>query len=172
MNFPTISSFTVPLIAKKAPIAVVYPEEPQLASARDAAVVAGAPHPRAARLFLNWIMSLEATRLYCSVSAVAIVGDPEGKAGCLPSQKAHEVNFNVSDEHARALTRDLGLNQEAQPFHNPHPSSIRPPPGGGSPSRLPSGRSAPSACGPSSSRCRPCRVISASRGAQPRCPIH
>jgi iron(III) transport system substrate-binding protein len=111
MNFPTIGSFAAPLIAKKAPIAIVYPEEPQLASARDAAIVAKAPHRQAARLYLNWTMSLEATQLYCRLSPVAIVGDPEGKAGCLPSQKAHEVKFDVSKDRAHALTRDLGLNQ-------------------------------------------------------------
>ena len=111
MNFPTINSFTVPLIEKKAPIAVVFPEGPQLASARDVAVVVKAPHPQAARLFFNWILSLEATRLYCSLSSVAIVGDPEGKAGCLPSHHAQGVNFDVNEQRARALTRDLGLNQ-------------------------------------------------------------
>ena len=109
MNFPTIATFATPLIDKKAPIAVLYPSEPQLASARDIAVVAKAPHPNAARLFLNWTLSLEATKLYCSVNAVAVVGDPDGKAGCIPLKGAKEVNFEVSEERARMLARELGL---------------------------------------------------------------
>ncbi len=111
LNLPTIATFATPLIEKKAPIAVIYPGEPQLASARDIAIVAKAPHPQAARLFLNWTLSLEATKLYCGVNAVAVVGDPDGKAGCVPLRGAKEVNFEVSEERVRTLTRELGLNK-------------------------------------------------------------
>ena len=111
MNFPTISTFTVPLVEKKAPIAVVYPTGPGLASGREVGVVSAAPHPNAARLFVNWTLSAQATKLYCSIADVPVVGDPDGKLGCVPSHNVEQVNFEVKEDRARVLTRELGIGQ-------------------------------------------------------------
>ena len=111
LNFPTISTFTVPLIEKKAPIAVVYPEGPQLASGRGVGLVSQAPHPNAAKLFINWSLSAEATKLYCSIADVPVVGDPDGKLGCIPSHGVEQVNFEVKEDRARVLTRAMGIGQ-------------------------------------------------------------
>jgi iron(III) transport system substrate-binding protein len=109
MNFPTITTFSLPLIAKKAPIAVVYPTGPLLVSARDTAIVAAAPHPNAARLYLNWLMSEEATRLLCSLTPTSIVGDPDGRLGCVPARGAQELIYEHSEERRQALTRAIGI---------------------------------------------------------------
>jgi iron(III) transport system substrate-binding protein len=109
MNFPTVTTFSLPLIAKKAPIAVVYPTEPLLASARDTAVVAAAPHPNAARLYLNWLMSEEATRRICSLTPTSIVGDPDGRLGCVPTRGAQGLIYEHTEERRKMLTKALGI---------------------------------------------------------------
>src|SRR5690606_15000941 len=56
-NAPTFTAFSIPLIAKKAPIAIQYLTEPTVVSPRSIAMVANSPHPNAARLYLNWLLS-------------------------------------------------------------------------------------------------------------------
>ena len=111
MNFPTISTFVAPLVEKKAPIAVIYPEGPSLASGREVGIVINAPHPNAARLFVNWTLSDEGVRAYCGFAEIPVVGDPQGKLGCVPSHNVEQVDFEVKEDRAHTLTRALGLGQ-------------------------------------------------------------
>ena len=108
-NMPTFSAFSSQLIAKKAPIAIQYLTGPMVASPRDIAVVAAAPNPNAARLYLNWLMSEEGIKLTCSISPTSVVADPEGKLGCVPARNAEPMRFDVSDERKREMAVALGV---------------------------------------------------------------
>lgn len=46
-------------IARGNPISIVYPEDGTLLSVGPSAILANAPHPNAARLFLEWLLSAE-----------------------------------------------------------------------------------------------------------------
>ena len=109
LNMPTFAAFSSQLIAKKAPVAIQYLTGPMVASPRDIAVVAAAPNPNAARLYLNWLMSEEGIKLTCSISPTSVVSDPEGKLGCVPARNAEPMRFDVSDERKRAMAQALGV---------------------------------------------------------------
>jgi iron(III) transport system substrate-binding protein len=108
-NAPTFTAFSTQLIAKKAPLAIQYLTDPTVVSPRSIAIVADAPHPNAARLFMNWLLSEEAMKLTCSISPTSIVADPEGQRGCVPVRNGTEMRFDVSEERKRKLAQDLGV---------------------------------------------------------------
>ncbi|MEX0428630.1 ABC transporter substrate-binding protein [Nocardioides sp. DS6] len=60
-------SLAAPSVAQGAPIQWVYPD-PTVTSAFGAGVVSNAPHPYAARLFLEWATTPEADNLYSKIT--------------------------------------------------------------------------------------------------------
>jgi iron(III) transport system substrate-binding protein len=66
-----------------APITAIWPEEGVPVSMAPLAILAGAPHPNAARLFVDWVLSAEGqgemTRLVGAYSARADVPAPPGQ---------------------------------------------------------------------------------------------
>jgi iron(III) transport system substrate-binding protein len=108
-NAPTFPSFSNVLIAKKAPIAVQYMSGPSVLSPRDYGIVKAAPHPNAARLFLNWLMSDEGTKATCAIAAYSVTSDPDGKLGCIPVRDGMAMSFNVPEERKQALARAIGV---------------------------------------------------------------
>jgi len=108
-NAPTFTAFSTQLIAKKAPLKIQYMTGPTVVSPRSIAIVADAPHPNAARLYLNWLLSDEATRLTCQISPTSVVADPEGRAGCVPVRDGVAMRFDVPEERRRMLARELGV---------------------------------------------------------------
>src|SRR5690606_30344101 len=66
VNAPTFASFSETLINEKgAPLKVQFMTGPTVISPRDIGIVAEAPHPNAARLFLHWLLSDEGIKLIC-----------------------------------------------------------------------------------------------------------
>lgn len=108
-NAPTFTAFSTKLIQKGAPLKIQYMAGPKVVSPRSIAVVADAPHPNAARLFLNWLLSEEAMRLTCRISPTSIVADPDGKLGCVPARDGVAMRFDVPKERREALARALGV---------------------------------------------------------------
>ncbi|MDX3905925.1 MAG: extracellular solute-binding protein [Pigmentiphaga sp.] len=108
-NAPTFASFSARLIEKKAPIAIQYLQDPAVVSPRSIAIVADAPHPNAARLYLNWLLSEEGLKLTCSISPTSLAMAPDDSRGCIPVRKGMEMRFDVPDERKRMLARELGV---------------------------------------------------------------
>ena len=109
MNWPTFEAFSTQLMRKGAPIAVEGLTEPTLVSGRQIGVVAKAPHPNAARLFLSWVLSPEGVRATCAASPEAIVADPDGKLGCVPVKNPQPIAFVTTDARRHQLLSELGL---------------------------------------------------------------
>ena len=110
VNAPTFAAFSTTLIEEKdAPIKVQFMTEPSIVSPRDVAVVEGAPHPNAAKLFVNWLLSREGIELICATTPISVVTDPAGELGCIPLQDAQSMQFEIPDERRDALAAALGV---------------------------------------------------------------
>jgi iron(III) transport system substrate-binding protein len=109
VNFPAYASFSVQLKEKNAPIDARIMREPEVISQSTGGIAAKAPHPNAARLFLNYIMSEEGLRLVCAEFPVSSPGDLEGKFGCDGLQNPQLVDYGISAERENYLVNLLGL---------------------------------------------------------------
>lgn len=109
INFPTFPDFSAALIEKKAPVAIFAITEPTLVSERVITALAGAPHPNAARLFIDWIMSENGIKATCKNGTVAVVADPDRKYGCIGLKDPEPVSYILTEERKKQLVRDLGL---------------------------------------------------------------
>ena len=109
INFPTFRDFSTALIAKKAPIAVFALTEPSLVSERVIAAVASAPHPNAARLFMDWVMSDNGVKAACKNGSVSIVADNADKFGCPAVKDVQAVSYILTEERKKQLVREIGL---------------------------------------------------------------
>ena len=67
------------------------------------------PHPNAARLFVNWMLSEEGVRSYCSYIKTSVFGDPAGTRGCVAFRGGELMRFDVPEERRRAMARALGV---------------------------------------------------------------
>ncbi|MBL0419853.1 extracellular solute-binding protein [Ramlibacter sp. AW1] len=108
-NAPTFTAFSKQLIEKKAPIAIQYLSNPTVISPRSMAIAAKAPHPNAARLFVNWMLSEEGVRTYCSHARTSVIGDPAGSRGCVAFRDGENMRFDVPEERRRAMAKALGV---------------------------------------------------------------
>jgi iron(III) transport system substrate-binding protein len=108
-NAPTFPAFSTVLAAKQAPIAVQYMSGPSVLSPRDYGIVKAAPHPNAARLFLNWLLSDEGTKATCAIAAYSVTSDPEGKLGCVPVRDGMAMDFKVSEARKQELAKAIGV---------------------------------------------------------------
>ncbi len=109
INFPTFQDFSAALIEKKAPIALFAITEPTLVSERVIAALANSPHPNAARLFMDWIMSENGIKAACKNKTVAVVADPEGKFGCVIVKDPEPITYILTEERKKQLVKDMGL---------------------------------------------------------------
>ncbi len=109
LNFPAYSSFSVPLIEKKAPISSRIMADPVLASQTSLAVAAKAPHPKTARLFLDWVLSESAVRALCAALPVSTPGDEDGKLGCIALKDPQPLPWKTTPERRAQLLKLLGL---------------------------------------------------------------
>ena len=108
-NAPTFASFAAKLLEKKAPVAVHYPQGPAIVSPRNIAIVAGAPHPNAAKLYLNWLLSEEGMKLTCSISPTTLAMAPDSSRGCLAVPEGVAMRFDIPEERKRMLAKELGV---------------------------------------------------------------
>jgi iron(III) transport system substrate-binding protein len=109
INFPTFPDFSTALIEKKAPIALFAVTDPALISERVIAAVTAAPHPNAARLFMDWVMSDNGVRAACKNGSVSIVADSADKLGCPGVKDVQSVSYMLTEERKKQLVREFGL---------------------------------------------------------------
>ena len=109
LNFPAYASFSIPLIEKKAPIDSRIMSDPTLVSTSALAVAAKAPHPKTARLFMDWVLSEDVTRTICATFPISTPGDPEGKLGCIPLKDPQPLEWQTPEARRRQLVDMLGL---------------------------------------------------------------
>lgn len=109
VNFPAYSSFSAPLIEKKAPISYRVMKDPVLASQTSLAAVAKAPHPKTARLFVDWVLSESAVRALCAALPVSTPGDETGKLGCVALKDPQPLPWRTTPERRAQLLKLLGL---------------------------------------------------------------
>lgn len=110
LNFPTVPSFSVPLKAQGAPIEFVALSEPSLAVEMDAGMTADAPHPAAAQLFLNWLLTEAATEVMCNSTVTSSPIDPAGGLGCFPQAEGTVgVTYGLRDARLNELFDALQL---------------------------------------------------------------
>jgi iron(III) transport system substrate-binding protein len=108
-NAPTFTAFSRALIEKKAPIAIQYLKEPSVISARSVGIAAKSPHPNAAKLFVNWLLSDEGVRSYCSYIKTSVFGDPKGEHGCLAFREGELMRFDIPEERRKAMAKAIGV---------------------------------------------------------------
>ena len=109
LNFPAYASFSIPLIEKKAPIDSRIMSDPTLVSVSSIAIAAKAPHPKTARLFVDWLLSDEATKAVCAAFPVSTPGDPEGKLGCIPLKDPQPLPWQTPESRRAEIVQLLGL---------------------------------------------------------------
>lgn len=110
LSFPTFPGLVQPVVATGAPIAYKPLTDPTLYNVYDVAIPKDAPHPAAARLFLNWLMTPAALRIVCKVNPTAVPSDPTGKLGCIPlGSSAQPISYNISKGEQSTLLNALGL---------------------------------------------------------------
>ncbi len=79
------------------PISVVYPSDGAILCTGPSAVMASAPHPNAARLFANWLMSLEFARLCADQRVDAVRAEVPPKAGVRPLSEVKLLRFTTAE---------------------------------------------------------------------------
>jgi len=93
LNFPSASSFGLSLKAEGAPIEYVYMAEPTVTNRFNFGVAAAAPHPNAAKLFMNWLLSPDGITATCTNYVVMSPGDADGALGCMATPKGNVVEI-------------------------------------------------------------------------------
>jgi iron(III) transport system substrate-binding protein len=97
-----------PLIEKGAPLKYVTPSATVIAS-QTIGLSKDAPHPNAARLFANFMLSKKAAEISCRGITVSYRPDAEGCRE-MPSQ-IEQVNLDISDADKQKIYSLLGLAQ-------------------------------------------------------------
>ena len=111
LNFPSASSFALSLKSEGAPIEYAFMAEPTVTNRFNFGAVAAAPHPNAARLFMNWLLSDPGITATCTDNEVMSPGDPEGKLGCMakPTGNVVEIADGLDDAEMTKLFDMLGV---------------------------------------------------------------
>jgi iron(III) transport system substrate-binding protein len=82
VGIPLIASQASSLVAQGAPIKFKLLTDPVLAADAEIAVSKNAPHPAAAQLFFNWLLSPQGVSTLCHSAPYSSPFDPTGKLGC------------------------------------------------------------------------------------------
>jgi iron(III) transport system substrate-binding protein len=82
LNFPAATTHSLQLIKQGAPIARVIMSDPSHGPEQNVAIVAGAPHPNVARLFVNFMVQPETQDFICELTGGSgvLAGKGPGKA--------------------------------------------------------------------------------------------
>ena len=92
---PALNVF--PAIERGNPLTVVYPADGCSLCVAPSAIPATAPHPNAARLFMNWLLSAEYTQLAVDRGSEATRDDLTLKAGRPPISKLPILHVSVGE---------------------------------------------------------------------------
>ena len=111
LNFPSAISFASGLIKDGAPIKYVYMAEPTVTNRFNFGAAANAPHPNAAKLFMDWLISPEGIKSTCVTNYTVSPGDPEGALGCMAKPKGNvvEIAEGLDDAEMTKLFDMLGV---------------------------------------------------------------
>lgn len=110
--FPTTVSHSAEVRAAGAPISIARPEGPAHAVEASIGIPANAPHPNAALLWTNFMMSNEAQELICGFGGSVPVASGVGGPDCPKLSPRHVGSIDVIPETEQAeILRLLGINQ-------------------------------------------------------------
>lgn len=111
LNFPTANSFAVSVKSQGAPVEYVFMTDPIVVNRFNFGAAAAAPHPNAAKLFMNWLLSDAGITATCTNNATTSPGDPQGKLGCMvkPAGAFVEIPDGLSDQEMTPLYDTLKL---------------------------------------------------------------
>lgn len=100
LNFPTASSFAQSLKAQGAPIEYVFMTDPTVVNQFNFGASATSPHPNAAKLFMDWLLSDAGITATCTNYEIMSPGDPDGKLGCMakPAGKLVDIPDGLDDK--------------------------------------------------------------------------
>lgn len=79
------------------PIGVVYPSDGSVLCIGPSAVTAAAPHPNAARLFANWLMSIEFGKLCAEARIESVRAEVPPKAGARPLSEVKLLKVTTAE---------------------------------------------------------------------------
>ena len=106
---PTVQAHSADVRAQGAPLTVYTPEGPSHGLEQGLAIAAKAPHPNAARLYVNWKLGQDGSRLVCKNLGVPSVRPPAEIACSALSSKHVGSNDLLSPEQQREIMEQLGL---------------------------------------------------------------
>lgn len=111
LNFPSAVSFASGLMKDGAPIEYVYMAEPTVTNRFNFGAAANAPHPNAAKLFMDWLLSDAGISSTCATNYTVSPGDPDGKLGCMakPQGNVVEIAEGLDDAEMTKLFDMLGV---------------------------------------------------------------
>ena len=94
---PGPANSTYPAIERGNPLGIVYPEDGCSLCVSPAAIPATAPHPNAARLFLNWLLSDTYSQLSIDRGSEAFRPGATPKPGRTPAEKLKLLHLTVAE---------------------------------------------------------------------------
>lgn len=94
---PGPANSTYPAIERGNPLGVVFPEDGCSLCVSPAAIPAMAPHPNAARLFLNWLLSDTYSQLSIDRGSEAFRPGATPKPGRTPAEKLKLLHLTVAE---------------------------------------------------------------------------
>lgn len=106
---PTVQAHSADVRAQGAPLTVYTPEGPSHALEQGLAIAAKAPHPNAARVYVNWKLGQDGARLVCKNLGVPSVAPPAGVACQALSPRHVGSNDLLTGEQQREIMEKLGL---------------------------------------------------------------
>lgn len=104
LNFPSAISFASGLIADGAPVEYVYMAEPTVTNRFNFGAAANAPHPNAAKLFMDWLISDAGITSTCATNYTVSPGDPDGALGCMARPEGNIVEIAEGLDEAEMTT--------------------------------------------------------------------
>lgn len=108
-NFPARTVHSTALRQKKAPIAYVAMGGPTGAPI-ETGILASAPHPNAARLFVHYELSVESQKEVCKSNEVASFYPNDSMPECLPLAADWQLpDYKVTDQEKKELLSALGI---------------------------------------------------------------
>ena len=106
---PTVQSHSFDVRSQGAPLTVYTPDGPSHGLEQGLAAAAHAPHPNAARVYINWKLGQEAARLICKNLGVPNIPPPSGVKCPALSSKHVGSNDLLTAEQQKQIMEQLGL---------------------------------------------------------------
>lgn len=110
LSFPATASHSAELRSQGAPLEFVTPGDATMAAILYEAIAENAPHPNAARVYANWLMSPEAQEIACSAAEItATLPDIPGCVPLPPITDPSVVEIDADTDAQGVLLDALGI---------------------------------------------------------------